>query len=64
MNRLCLFLAPILTGLACGVIVLERPSGGGLGDPSLYLRYAVPGTHKRWVIPQARLADYHEGRIV
>jgi len=31
-----------------GARALERPSSGGFGDPSLYLRYAMPGTHKGW----------------
>jgi hypothetical protein len=36
---------------ADGVIweaMLERPSRGGIGDPSLYLRYAIPKTFGRW----------------
>jgi len=27
---------------------LERPSRGGFGDPSLYLRYAIPGSLGNW----------------
>jgi len=28
--------------------LLDRPSRGGIGDPSLYLRYAIPKTLGRW----------------
>ena len=32
MNRLRYFLAPILTGLACGVIAAEEPAAGDDGE--------------------------------
>ena len=46
MNRLCLFLAPILTGLACGVIAAEEPAAffiqGPIGVPMRVRDFTFP----------------------
>lgn len=30
------------------IVMLERPSSGGLSDPTLFLRYALPGFKHEW----------------
>jgi len=46
--------------------LLERPSSGGFGDPSLYLRYAIPKSLGRWRFSvgagvKAPIADPEDG---
>ena len=45
---------------------LDRPSRGGIGDPSLYLRYAIPATFGGWQFNvaagiKAPIADVEDG---